>query len=82
MPSPDIIPEDEAAETQEGRGTALLLPTVEADERNRIMEMFSLLFTAAEAALVALGIATITVVAIGGLIVGTASFAGNRRRAR
>ncbi|GEK79971.1 hypothetical protein [Agrococcus baldri] len=46
------------------------------------MEMFSLLFTAAEAALVALGIATITVVAIGGLIVGTASFAGNRRRAR
>lgn len=49
------------------------------------MEMFALLFTAAEAALVALGIATMTVVAIGGVIVGSASLMrmrGANRRAR
>ena len=46
------------------------------------MEMFDLLFTAAEAALVALGIATMTVVGIGGVIVGSASLTGFARRAR
>ncbi|WP_072314607.1 hypothetical protein [Agrococcus sp. Marseille-P2731] len=37
------------------------------------MEMFALLFTIAEVALVALGIAAMTVVAIGGVVVGSAS---------
>ena len=36
------------------------------------MAIFDLLFTAAEVALVALSIATMTVVALGGLIVGSA----------
>ncbi|WP_413317875.1 hypothetical protein AA0Z99_12575 [Agrococcus sp. 1P02AA] len=42
------------------------------------MEMFALLFTIAEVALVALGIATMTVVAIGGVVVGSASLVQQR----